>query len=59
MKWDPCTDLVLSTARSQQIHGGEGKTSKEKENIRKWLLLPKKAFAELQIFGFPIPSTNK
>lgn len=48
--------LVLS---SPEICGGEGKTSKEKENVRKQLLLPNKAFVELQLFGFPIHLTNK
>lgn len=52
-----CTKhLVLS---SPKICGGEGKTSKGKDNVRKQLLLPNKAFVELQNFGFPNHSTNK
>lgn len=48
--------MVLSKS---EIYGGEGKTSKEKENVRKQLLLPNKAFVELQIFCFPFNLTNK
>lgn len=39
--------LVLS---SPEISGGKGKTSKQKENVRKQLLLPNKTFVELDFW---------